>query len=121
VIRTLERDFIPIWVHAGSRKPASVSKPLVISQQFAVNQLFHELREGAGVFAVNGPPGTGKTTMLRDVIANIVVERAGRLADLHKPEDAFTGVIERVPLTKKYRAPVPRSWSPPPATTQPRT
>ena len=103
VVATVAPNRIP-----GGRWPAAVSKPLVISQQFAVNQLVQELRDGGGVFAVNGPPGTGKTTMLRDVLADVVVERAGRLADLDKPENAFIGEIERVPLGKTYRPAVYR-------------
>ncbi|WP_280226848.1 DEAD/DEAH box helicase [Nocardia cyriacigeorgica] len=80
------------------RWPGDIRRPLVLSQQFAVNRLMSELADGAGVFAVNGPPGTGKTTLLRDVLAAIVVERAGRLAELGSPAAAFTREIEKVRL-----------------------
>ena len=49
--------------------------PLVWSQQLAINALGKALGKN-GVFAVNGPPGTGKTTLLRDVVASVVVARA---------------------------------------------
>lgn len=71
--------------------------PLVYNQQFAVNNIFRELdgRSGeAGIFSVNGPPGTGKTTLLRDVIAAIVVKRACSLAQFEKPQDALGAEIE---------------------------
>ncbi|MFD7639899.1 DEAD/DEAH box helicase [Kitasatospora sp. NPDC059795] len=75
----------------AGRWPAAAKYPLALSQQFAVNTIRAELTSAGGVFAVNGPPGTGKTTMLRDAIADRVVERARALAALRLPSDGFVG------------------------------
>ncbi|MFJ8309469.1 MULTISPECIES: DEAD/DEAH box helicase [unclassified Streptomyces] len=71
------------------RWPSATDRSLVLSQQFAVNNLLADLGGGQGVFSVNGPPGTGKTTMLRDVIAALVTQRACALAELSSPQQAF--------------------------------
>lgn len=48
--------------------------PLSPSQREAIHT-FAELKEGE-VLAVSGPPGTGKTTLLQSVVANMLVEHA---------------------------------------------
>ena len=63
--------------------------PLFLMQQLGVNTALHELSPG-GVFSVNGPPGTGKTTLLMDIIAARIVERAEILAGFDDPQSAFS-------------------------------
>ena len=73
----------------SGRWPCKGHFPLVFSQQFAVNSMMKSLSARGGVFPVNGPPGTGKTTLLRDVIAAIVVERAKQLSKCNNHDDGF--------------------------------
>jgi len=72
--------------------PASWPSPgthdLSRSQQLAANLAF-SMRNSRGIFSVNGPPGTGKTTLVRELVAAIVVERAKQLAALAHPAAGF--------------------------------
>lgn len=75
--------------HAPGCWPSDKHLGLVHSQQLAVNSLLAELGESAGVMGVNGPPGTGKTTLLRDLIAAVVTRRADVLASFDRASQAF--------------------------------
>lgn len=68
--------------------PGNGRHPLALLQQCAVNLALHDL-ETEGILAVNGPPGTGKTTLLRDIIAAVVSKRAEALCAYDDPETAF--------------------------------
>ncbi|PAU66240.1 DNA helicase [Pseudomonas sp. PIC25] len=72
-----------------ARWPAASEHPLVLAQQAAVAEVLHTLGTSPGVIGVNGPPGTGKTTLLCDVIAEIVTERARKIAALERPVALF--------------------------------
>jgi len=78
----------PAKIPAG-RWPTDPAHSLAASQQLAINVICGDFSQQPGLFAVNGPPGTGKTTMLRDVVAAVVTERARVLAALPRPDAAF--------------------------------
>ncbi|MEJ5285545.1 MAG: AAA domain-containing protein [Brevinematia bacterium] len=64
---------------------------LNLMQQFSINTIINNLMKHnqSGIFSVNGPPGTGKTTLLRDLIAAIIVNRAKKLCKIKIPSEAF--------------------------------
>lgn len=72
----------------SARWPGLGRHPLVLLQQAAVNLSMTELKD-SGILAINGPPGTGKTTLLRDIVAKLVAERAEVLLNFVDPEEAF--------------------------------
>jgi len=76
-------------VYASSCWPSERHLGLVHSQQLAVNTILSTLGSSQGLLGINGPPGTGKTTLLRDLIAAIVGDRADALAKLRRASDGF--------------------------------
>lgn len=60
-----------------------------LMQQVAINSSWCPTPENQPIFSVNGPPGTGKTTLLKEIIAGNIVARAYRLAQYTSPDDAF--------------------------------
>lgn len=81
--QALEPKYMPL-----SRWPSQGRHALVLLQQAAVNHATQELKK-EGLFSVNGPPGTGKTTLLRDVVASVMLERAKALCAFESTNDAF--------------------------------
>ncbi|MEX2128122.1 MAG: AAA domain-containing protein [Xanthobacteraceae bacterium] len=68
--------------------PAESGNPLVLLQQAAVNLALSNTMDTT-LTPVNGPPGTGKTTLLRDLVVALIVQRARAMATFDNPNDAF--------------------------------
>jgi hypothetical protein len=62
----------------------SVFSPSLM-QQLAINLAI----SNQDIFSVNGPPGTGKTTLLKEIVASAIVGRAALMAGYNTPDDAF--------------------------------
>lgn len=85
--------------HLGQMKPAF---PLSYSQRKSLYTLLANTNEK--IMAVNGPPGTGKTTLLQSVVANIMVqsalsEKPSVILACSSTNQAVTNIIES--FTKK--------------------
>ncbi|WP_086428611.1 DEAD/DEAH box helicase [Staphylococcus cornubiensis] len=83
--------------YPDGRWPSLVEHRLSLMQQVAVNQITSDADQ---VSSVNGPPGTGKTTLLKDIFAHHIVERAKTFAELSRPTDAFT--YKKIHETDQY-------------------
>ncbi|TDO03924.1 DEAD/DEAH box helicase [Sunxiuqinia elliptica] len=89
----LQRNLIPNNYPDGSW-PSQYS--LSLMQQFAVNSIVNRMngKQTGDLMSVNGPPGTGKTTLLRDIIAAILVDRAKKLINIDDPAYALFKIGE---------------------------
>jgi hypothetical protein len=90
----------PDYMTAG-RWPSKIAFGLYAAQVGAVNTIFSNLRYNNGLQGVNGPPGTGKTTLLLDVIAEVIVERAKIISKLGC-NGIFTGAHTKIDKESGY-------------------
>ena len=60
-----------------------------LMQQTAVNLAVSERADLGRIFSVNGPPGTGKTTLLKEIVVDRIIKKAAYLSEYEKPDDAF--------------------------------
>lgn len=92
---------------AASKIPAGswpTSYSLSLMQQFAVNNILALADQESGLFAVNGPPGTGKTTMLKDAFAALIVKRAQMLVTVEDPTKAFEKAPDQAEFKNGYKS-----------------
>ena len=75
---------------------------LSFMQQIAVNIAKNNPNN---IFSVNGPPGTGKTTLLKDIIASNIVERAAKFCESNHINDIFEKVVGRDGKSFYYNIP----------------
>ncbi|OIJ13370.1 hypothetical protein BKP35_09040 [Anaerobacillus arseniciselenatis] len=94
------------WVHPtqipNARWPAPPHFKLSLMQQVAVNII---LSGESNIDSVNGPPGTGKTTLLKDVFADILFKRAKQMITFKNPLDAFIPLEYNVQTQKSKITP----------------
>ncbi|MDY5274003.1 MAG: AAA domain-containing protein [Arcanobacterium sp.] len=91
--------------------------PLTKSQRIAVHAFLSG--EDGDVTAVSGPPGTGKTTMLQSIVANLITKRALERADaplivgMSTNNQAVTNIIESFgSVTKAEHGQLDFRWLP---------
>ncbi len=77
--------------HPPARWPAR--HDLALMQQLSVDLISRRL-DREGIFSINGPPGTGKTTLLMDIVADVVDRRAKAMCAFSSPADAFKSTLE---------------------------
>lgn len=68
------------------RWPNSHNVDLSYNQKFVLDRFFNS---NDSLIAVNGPPGTGKSFIVKDVLSKLVIKRAYMLSQFERPEGVF--------------------------------
>lgn len=87
------------------RWPAEPDQLQSLMQQFALNKM--RALPAGGLLSVNGPPGTGKTTLVKDLIADLIVRRAEVLAALGSAKDGVASTSVKVGFGADSPVPIP--------------
>lgn len=74
-----------------------------LMQQIAINIAISEEEEVKNIFSVNSPPGTGKTTLLKEIVADNIVNRAVELCKYEDPNTVLKMCTVQNPPHDFYR------------------
>lgn len=77
--RIFEMNILQPKFYPLGRFPTNPVFALSFMQQVAVNLALNDKND---IRSVNGPPGTGKTTLLKDIFADLVVQQANEIVQL---------------------------------------
>ena len=80
----LDKSCYPVGKWPKKRSEEGGLRRPYLMQQLAINLFEAKKAEELPIFSVNGPPGTGKTTMLKEIVADIVTKKVRRMAQLLK-------------------------------------
>ncbi len=70
-----------------------------LMQQIAINIAISNEYSNLGIFSINNPQGTGKITILKEIISSFIVERALLLLKYEDPDDAFINIQFQDPIS----------------------
>ncbi|MFN3234909.1 MAG: DEAD/DEAH box helicase [Gammaproteobacteria bacterium] len=85
---TLIKEALTPKKMSEGRWPQPSHFSMSLMQQFAINTSFN-MKGNQALFSINGPPGTGKTTLIQEIIANNVVQRAKSLSQFESVISTF--------------------------------
>lgn len=108
LLDVLRVDRYPVGKWPSQYMPAMMQQ---VAINLAISRKTGGLTDDVGrIFSVNGPPGTGKTTLLKEIIAENVVQKANVLSQYDSPDDLFEAhPFKQGPLKGAYSQ-YTRSW-----------
>nr|WP_252894796.1 hypothetical protein [Liquorilactobacillus satsumensis] len=93
------------------RFPSNPDHPLAFMQQIAVNLALNDKND---LRSINGPPGTGKTTLLKEIFAELIVQQAAVICNYskHSLKAHYAIMMHTKLLLYRQKLPIKQSLSP---------